>query len=327
MTARPSHLPPLDLGKGITRIDTGLSRPGMAACYLLHHDGRAAVIDSGTGHSVPHILEVIDQCGLAPEAVEYVIPTHIHLDHAGGAGELMRRLPGARMIVHPFGAKHMINPERISQAAIAVYGEALFRAHYHEIVPVPPERVIEAPDGFEIELAGRPLRFLDTPGHAGHHFCVWDEQSRGFFTGDTFGISYRETDVNGRALVFPTTTPVQFKPEAWMDSLEKLESHAPEKMYLTHFGRVDEVPRLMSDLREGIRVHHRIAAETRGTADPESEIRARLWAWYLAHFRAHGIDWGEKDVMSLLAMDLELNTQGLLAWQARQERGSGSALR
>lgn len=318
MAYETGHLPPLQVGDGIFRIDSGLHRPGMVACYLVEADGSAALIDSGTWHSVPHILEVLAAQSIPREAVDYVIPTHIHLDHAGGAGALMRELPSARLIVHPFGAKHMVDPGRISQGAIAVYGEARFRADYHEIVPVDPVRIVEAPDGFETEFGGRKLTFVDTPGHAGHHFCVWDEHSRGFFTGDTFGISYRETDIDGRALIFPTTTPVQFKPERWLDSLDKLEAFKPGTMYLTHFGAVRDVPRLMDDLREGIRVHHAVAAETLDADAAEAQIRARLRAWFMERLTEHGIESPEEAMERLLAIDLELNTQGLLAWQARQ---------
>lgn len=318
MAYQTKHLPPLDLGDGIHRIDTGLHRPGMAACYLVEEDGHAALVDSGTWHSVPHILEVLQARSIAREAVDFVIPTHIHLDHAGGAGALMQEFPNAKLIVHPFGAKHMVDPERISQGAIEVYGEARFREDYHEIVPVDPERIIEAPDGYETDLGSRRLSFVDTPGHAGHHFCVWDELSRGFFTGDTFGISYRETDIDGRALVFPTTTPVQFKPERWLESLDRLEDFEPEAMYLTHFGAVSEVERLMDDLREGIRVHHTVAADTLDADDPEAEIRARLRGWFIERLEAHGVGSPEDVMERLLAIDLELNTQGLLAWQSRQ---------
>jgi len=318
MVNQADHLPPLDLGNGVIRIDTGLNRPGMVACYLVIENGRAAFVDSGTWNSVPHLLKCLEAFSIERDAVDYVIPTHIHLDHAGGAGALLGHLPNARLIVHPFGAKHMIDPRRIQQGAIAVYGEDQFNDDYHEIVPVDPARLVEAPDGFEVELSGRTLLFVDTPGHAGHHFCVWDQRTRGFFTGDTFGVSYRETDVDGRALVLPTTTPVQFKPDKWLDSLDRLERFSPQVMYLTHFGPVREVPRLMEDLREGIRVHHVIAKECLDADDPEAEIKSRLSEWFYNRVRAHGLDWPPAEMEQVLSIDLELNTQGLLAWQQRQ---------
>lgn len=315
----PRHLEPLDLGDGICRIDTGLAHPGMAACYLVVENGRAALIDTGTWHSVPHILQVLAQHSLLPSDVDFVIPTHIHLDHAGGAGELMRHLPQASLVVHPFGAGHMIDPARLQQGAIAVYGEARFREDYHEIVPVDAGRVIEATDGFEIDLNGRTLVALDTPGHASHHICIWDERTRGFFTGDTFGLSYRETDVDGRPLLFPTTTPVQFKPEKWLESLDKLEAHDPRVMYLTHFGPVFAVKALMDDLRGLIRAHHQLAREHIGVDQPETGIRSHLADLYLERMKAHGLEWPEERMKAFIEMDLELNTQGLVAWIARNQ--------
>ena len=317
LSRTPQHLPPADLGDGIWRIDAGLHKPGMVACYLVEEAGRAAIIDSGTWHTVPHVLEVLEAQGLAKDAVDFVIVTHIHLDHAGGAGALLQHLPNAKLVVHPFGAKHMIDPSRISDAAIAVYGKDQFVHDYHEIVPVNAERVIEAPDGHKIALNGRELQFIDTPGHAGHHFCIWDARSRGFFTGDTFGLSYRETDVDGRAMVIPTTTPVQFKPDVWQHSLDKLEAFGPEVMYLTHFSAVRDVPRLMASLREGLRDHHRLAQEAMGHENAFDAIRQGLLDWLIGHCSAHGLDWTDSAIEEFFAVDLDLNTQGLVAWQAR----------
>ena len=289
----------------------------MAACYLVTENGRAAFIDCGTWHSVPHFLDVLEQFSIPRENVDFVIPTHIHLDHAGGAGELMSRLPNANLVVHPFGAGHMIDPSRLQAGAIAVYGEARFRADYQEIVPIEAGRVIEAPDEFEVDLNGRILRFLDTPGHASHHFCVWDERSQGFFTGDTFGLSYRETDVDGRPLLFPTTTPVQFKPDKWQDSLDKLERYNPNVMFLTHFGPVQGVKPLMDDLRVLVRQHHETALNHIGNDNARDGIKAELSDLYVSRMVNHGLDWSEERMKQFIAMDLELNTQGLLAWIAK----------
>ncbi|CAN0496322.1 unnamed protein product, partial [Phaeothamnion confervicola] len=150
------------LAHGIHVIDTGFHRPMFDASYLVVEHGRAAFIDTGTNHSVPRLLEALQSLGLAPEAVDFVIVTHVHLDHAGGAGLLMRQLPNARLVVHPHGARHMIDPERLTNGARAVYGEPEVTRSYGRIVPVPAERVQRTDDGFTLELAGRPLKFLDT---------------------------------------------------------------------------------------------------------------------------------------------------------------------
>ena len=230
----------LDYGHGICAIDAHYQRPGLAALYLLIEGGQAAFIDTGTSRSVPDALDVLRQKGLAPESVDYVMPTHAHLDHAGGAGEMMRRFPNARLVAHPRAARHLIDPTKLITGVTAVYGAEAVACSFGEDVPVPAERVIEAPDGFTLSLGGRALRFLDTPGHARHHFCVWDERSRGIFTGDTFGVSYRELDTENGAFVFPTTTPVQFEPRALHDSIDRLMRYRPRQLYLTHFGRITQ---------------------------------------------------------------------------------------
>ena len=210
-------------------------------------------------------------CGLARERVRYVIPTHVHLDHAGGAGLLMRALPNAKLVVHPRGARHLIDPGKLIAGASAVYGADAVQRMYGEIAPVPEARVIVADDGLRLPDGDGALEFIDSPGHARHHFCVWDAASRGFFTGDSFGLSYREFDTAAGPFVMPTTTPVQFEPEAWRQTLARLLAYAPQWMYLTHYGRVGEVPRLARELGDGIARYERIATELAARA----RLRAR----------------------------------------------------
>src|SRR5690606_23693744 len=147
----------------------------------------------------------LEAAGLTPADVDWLILTHVHLDHAGGAGELMACLPNARLVVHPRGARHMIDPSKLWAGALAVYGEEEMQRSYGTLRPIPAERVVEAPDGHVVELAGRALRCLDTPGHARHHNAIHDEPSGCVFTGDTFGLSYRELDSARGPFVIPTT--------------------------------------------------------------------------------------------------------------------------
>ncbi len=212
------------LPNGITCIDTGYHRPALAACYLIEQGDQAAFVDSGTTRTVPKLLELLASRDIPRESIAYVMPTHVHLDHAGGAGELMRHLPNAKLVVHPRGARHMVDPSKLVAGATAVYGEAVFRENFGELVPVPEERVLLAVDGLRLDLNGRILLFRDTPGHARHHYSIFDEASRGFFTGDVFGLSYQEVDCASGPFLFPTTTPVQFDPAAWHKSLDLLLS-------------------------------------------------------------------------------------------------------
>ena len=129
------------LSGGVFVIDTGFHRPMFDASFLLVEDGRAAFIDTGTNFAVPRLLAALADLGLAPAAVDYVIPTHVHLDHAGGAGLLMQSLPNATLLVHPRGARHMIDPQALYQGALAVYGQAEMDSAYGSLVAVPAERV------------------------------------------------------------------------------------------------------------------------------------------------------------------------------------------
>jgi glyoxylase-like metal-dependent hydrolase (beta-lactamase superfamily II) len=309
-----------DLGHGITAIDTGYVRPFFDASHLVVENGRAAFVDVGTSFSVPGLLAALEAKGLPPEAVDFVIVTHVHLDHAGGAGQMMRRLPKARLVVHPRGSRHMIDPSKLWAGASAVYGEEATLRSYGALVPVDASRIVEAPDGFTLDLGGRPLLFLDTPGHARHHFCVWDETSRSMFTGDTFGLSYRELASARGAFIFPTTTPVQFEPEALLASIDRLVAKAPAAMLLTHYSRVVEVERMAADLRRQTGELVALGRAADGKADRSARLRQGVRELLLGWVADHGTPLPRERVRELLALDVELNAQGLEAWLDRDRR-------
>jgi glyoxylase-like metal-dependent hydrolase (beta-lactamase superfamily II) len=315
-----AHLPAAQaLGHGITCIDTEQQRPGLACCYLLQQGDEAALIECGTSPGVPGLLARLEQMGVKREQVRYVIPTHVHLDHAGGAGLLMRELPNAKLVVHPRGARHLIDPSKLIAGATAVYGAAAVQEMYGEILPIEESRVIVADDGHKLGMGGRELVFVDSPGHARHHFSVWDAASRGFFSGDTFGLSYRVFDGPKGPWLMPTTTPVQFEPDAWEQTLDGYLSHAPQRMYLTHYGAVEEVPRLAGELRSGLADYRRIAlsAATLGAQRHEA-IKQALFDWSLQQLRIREVEISETLARDWLEFDLELNAQGLIVWLDKQ---------
>ena len=211
---------PTPYPSNITAVDADFHRPRMAAAYIVRQGDRAAFIETGTRQTVPGLLAELHRQGLDREQLELVIVTHVHLDHAGGAGLLMQQLPNATLVAHPRGAPHMIDPARLEASVRRVYGDEEFDRTYGTLVPVPEGRVQIMEDGDELDLNGRKLTFMDSPGHARHHFCIWDETSRGWFTGDTFGLSYREFDTDRGAFIFPTTTPIEFDPSALHASVE-----------------------------------------------------------------------------------------------------------
>jgi len=317
---RPEFLE--DLGHGIYAIDTGFQqRPRFDAAYLVVENGRAAFIDTGTNHAVPRLLAALTALGLTPACVDWVIPTHVHLDHAGGVGLLMQQLPTARVLVHPRGLRHMVDPKGLWFGALAVYGEAEMERSYGRLVPVPAERAEASFDAQVLLLAGRPLRLIDTPGHARHHHGIWDERSRSWFTGDTFGLSYRGFDADGRAWILPTTTPVQFDPEALKATVARLLAAEPVAMQLTHYGRIGgsvaEVKRLAAELLAQVDEMVALALSLREAPDRHDRLKDGLLHGYLARIQAHGYPGDIAAAADWLGPDAELNAQGLQVWLDR----------
>lgn len=303
---------------GVLAVDSGFVRDRMAACYLLEAGDEVAVIETGVNSSVSRILSVLRMRGWTRSQVRYVVATHVHLDHAGGAGQLMQELPSATFLVHPRGARHMIDPARLESSARGVYGDEAFEEVYGRLVPIDASRVREMHDGAEVRLGSRKLIFMDTPGHARHHFCVFDEQTRGWFTGDTFGLSYRELDTDQGVFIFPTTTPVEFDPDALMQSVGKLAKADPEWMYLTHYGRVGQVQQLAPRLLSGIET---LAAIGERHVDDENRferIRQDIHDWLISAARAHGVQISAEALNHILRTDVQLNAQGIEVWLQRR---------
>jgi glyoxylase-like metal-dependent hydrolase (beta-lactamase superfamily II) len=311
----PAFVAPI--GHGIHAVDTGFHRPRFDAAYLIVERGRAAFVDTGTNDSVPRLLAALAAVGLGVGDVDYVIATHVHLDHAGGVGLLMQALPAARLVVHPRGARHMRDPAHLIRSATGVYGADEIDRSYGTLVPVAPERIVTTKDGMTIELAGRPFLFLHTPGHALHHHCIWDAASRGFFSGDTFGLSYREFDTAAGPWIMPTTTPVQFQPEALRRSVERMLAFDPEWLYVTHYGRIGDVPRLGALLLAQLDEMVAVARATPPGPDRHGALMRGLETVHRKSLRAHGVTLGDACIRELLALDLELNAQGIAIWLDR----------
>jgi len=299
---------------GIVAIDAGFVREHMVACYLVEAASEVAFIEVGTNSSTPRLLKVLKARGWQPQDVRYVIVTHVHLDHAGGAGSLMQLLPNATFLVHPYGARHMVDPSRLEAGARAVYGDELFDRMYGKLIPVPEERVQVMEDGAVAGLGQRQFRFMDTPGHARHHFCVHDSHSNGWFSGDTFGLSYRAFDTQNGAFVFPTTTPIQFDPVALKESVRKLMANHPQFMYLTHYGRVEDLQRLATALTDGVDQLAAIGELYQDDDQRTQKIKTAIGDWLMAGLRAHGVSLPDETCIRLLETDVVLNAQGIEFW-------------
>jgi glyoxylase-like metal-dependent hydrolase (beta-lactamase superfamily II) len=305
------------VGAGVYAIDTGYVRPRMDASHLIVDAGRAAFVDTGTFYSVTNLLAALTELGLGTTDVDYILLTHIHLDHAGGAGRLAELLPRAKICVHPRGAAHLREPDRLVAATKAVYGERHFDELYGRVVPAPAERIVAALDGQRILLGTRSLEFMHTPGHALHHLCIVDRGAGEAFCGDTFGVSYRELDTAAGAFIFATTTPTQFDPGQLHASVDRILALRPHAVYLTHYSRVGDIERLGAVLHADIDAQAAIAKNASQGPGREAEIAAALYAYLSTRLDAHGYGGGDAERHALLDGDVGLNAAGLDAWLIR----------
>ena len=316
MNARAGKLE--DFRAGITAIDCDYVRPRLAASHLVIDGGRAAFVDTGTTRSLPNLLHALDAKGIDRADVDWVLTTHVHLDHAGGAGALMQALPNARCAIHPRGARHLVDPAKLIAGSMVVYGEERYRALYDEIVPIDASRVLVAEDGARIMLGMRELELIHTPGHALHHYCVIDAANELAFTGDTFGLSYRDFDVDGRAFIIPTTTPVHFDPQALCQSVDRLMAYRPRSMFLTHYAEVTELERLARELKERVVAFADLGLRYREARDRADKLRQGMFAMMSGWLDAHGFPRDDAKRHWLLDDDIELNCQGIEVWLDRK---------
>jgi glyoxylase-like metal-dependent hydrolase (beta-lactamase superfamily II) len=300
---------------GVTAVDTEYVRPQMDAAHVVVSQDQAAIVDTGPNTAVPLILAALEQLQVPTDAVRYLFLTHVHLDHAGGAGALMRALPNASCVVHPRGAPHMIDPGKLIKGTRAVYGDELFAKLYGEILPIERERIVIAQDGQRFALPGREFECVHTPGHALHHQAIVDHSINCIFTGDTFGISYREFDTARGPWITPTTTPTQFDPAQLKASIIRLMQFRPRKLYLTHYSEVGDCPRLANDMYDAV---DQFVAIARKSGLDQARMRFELRALAHESLREHGCTLGAAAIDAILGKDFELNAAGLAAWLQRE---------
>jgi glyoxylase-like metal-dependent hydrolase (beta-lactamase superfamily II) len=305
-------------GDGLFLVDTDYVRPGLAASHIVVDSGRAAFIDTGPAPAVPKLLGALDELNVDRAQVDYVILTHVHLDHAGGAGQLMHALPNAQAVLHPRGAPHLVDPAKLIAGSIAVYGEEQYRRLYGELVPIAADRVRVMADGERLKLGERTFEFFDAPGHARHHHCPVDLDYGDAYAGDNFGICYRDLDTAAGPFMLPTTTPVQFEPDALHRTVDRLMSYHPRRIVQTHFGPVTDLDRLSADLHAAIDAFVAIARRHAGAADRSVRIRQDMFDYLDRRLDAHGYSGDATTRHRLIDADVELNSQGLEVWLSRQ---------
>lgn len=312
---------PQNLGNNINLIDGfDLGMPGRTGTYVIEEE-QLTLVETGPSPSIPYILDGLKQLDLDPVHVKYIIVTHIHLDHAGGAGVLLKSCPNASVVVHPRGARHLANPSKLIAGARAVYGSK-FDELFEPIVPIPGDRLIVKEDGETLAIGpDRELTFWHTPGHAAHHFSIYDPVSNGIFTGDTAGIRYHQTsDLNMEPFYLPSTSPNQFDPEAMIASIRRFRNSKADRIYFGHFGMTTDVNKVYEQVTNWI--PHFVAAGEQALADGEGATRITeklrsMVNQYLTDLRVPE----NHDVHTILKLDLEVCAMGIADYlQKRKPR-------
>jgi glyoxylase-like metal-dependent hydrolase (beta-lactamase superfamily II) len=305
-------------------LDADPANPEFVACYLRIAGSECAFIETNTAHSLPILLAALDAHGLPRESVRYIIVTHAHLDHAGGAGALMAACPNATLLAHPRAARHLIDPAKLVASATQVYGVERFAALYGVIAPIPADRVRVQEDDTEVSLGDATLRFLHTRGHAKHHFAVHDPALSAVFTGDTLGLVYPRLQRAG-LFTLASTSPTDFEPEEARRSIARIVALRASTAYVTHFGPVRDVPKIAAQLTHCIDESEAWLDEATLSDAPVAALEARLREQIRAAIDADacavGLILGPSDWDSL-ALDVDLNAQGIafVADRARAAR-------
>ncbi|WP_082235696.1 MBL fold metallo-hydrolase [Halobacillus massiliensis] len=306
---------PIDLSKRIHLIDGfDLGVPGRTGTYVIDEQ-QLTLVETGPSMSVPRIIEGLNDLKLDPKDVRYIILTHIHLDHAGGAGLLLKECPEAEVIVHPRGKRHLADPSRLIQGARAVYGDN-FDKLFDPILPIPEEKLIVKEDGSTLQTGPEcTLSFLDTPGHAKHHIGIYDPVSKGVFTGDTAGIRYHQ--IEGITFYLPSTSPNQFDPEAMKQSINRFRELDLERVYFGHFGMSEEpesaFDQVVSWIPEFLAAAEEAVERDEGVKGIKERLRQKIYT-YLKGFSIQE----DHPVYEVIDLDIEVCSMGLADYFQKQ---------
>lgn len=318
----------------VITIDCEYLFPQFAASFLLIQKGErraadaAAFIETGTTRSVPRLLDALQAQGFRPEQVQYVMVTHVHLDHSGGAYALMQACPNAQILAHPKAVSHLIDPSRLIAGAREVYGEQAFEELYGKIEGIEASRVRAVQDGETVYLGegrSRALRWMETRGHANHHSCILDLDPGfgGIFTGDSFGLAYPALQKNG-LFIIPSTSPTGFDPEAAIQSVDRILASGASRAFLTHFGVVEDLAAAAAQLRGHLEFSAQLCKEAAETSLSDQNLvefcLQRLRAYLTGELAKRKLLEVPR-VEELLKLDLELNAAGIAFTAQRRRTG------
>ncbi|WP_044337570.1 MBL fold metallo-hydrolase [Rossellomorea aquimaris] len=297
-----------------------LSLQERTGSYIINEES-LTIIETSASPSIPHLKKGLSKLNINLEDIQYIILTHIHLDHAGGAGLFLKECPNAKVIVHPKAKRHLVDPTRLIKGARAVYGEK-FDELFHPIVPIPEERVIVMGHEEKLELSEScTLTFFDTPGHANHHFSIFDPVSNGMFTGDTCGIQY---SVRSKHFYFPSTSPNQFSPERMKDSIRLYKELHLDRLYFGHYGVTEEVSFALGEVEKWLDLFmEKSKKQFSSKVTVEENVKAItsvLFELTKSKMIQKGVE-PDHSIFKLLKLDMNVSAMGIADYFIRQSKG------
>jgi len=249
------------------------------------HEARGVVIEPGPTSAIPSIQEAMKQLGM--KELAYIIPTHIHIDHAGAIGSLARLFPHAEVVLHPQGVKHAVNPSRLIESTKMAFGDD-FEVRYGPILPVPESQVKIPEDGETVSIDGRQLQFIYAPGHAPHHMTIFDLKTRGLFCGEALGVPMPGAESSP----LPAVAPPSFDMELYLNTMEMLRELGPRILFYSHDGVGRKPEELISRTAENTKIFSDIILKALKEGETTEAIEHRLRAYISSHL---GINVGEMD--------------------------------
>lgn len=298
-------------------VDCHYIFPQVACSYILRSSDlqEVAVIETNTAKAAATIEAAIADAKIEASMVRYIIVTHVHLDHAGGASTLLRKFPDARIVAHPRAARHLIDPSRLVMSAKAVYGAEVFENLYGEILPAPADKVMIPEDNTSIPFGNSKLHFIYTKGHANHHFVVYDPESKIVFTGDSFGLAYPVLQMGSEPFLFASSSPTDFDAQEAMASVQKIVDTGAQRAALTHFGIWEDMPlgkkQMLESLDRLAQIYSNIEKMEGSDSFLQEQARAQMQDYIDSEIHKRGLVLNDKELKAA-AMDIDLNSQGLV---------------
>lgn len=303
----------------IDTFDLGLAN--RTSSYLLK-DEKIVLIETSASPSVPHILNALNELHISPSDIDYLILTHIHLDHAGGAGVLMKSCPNAKVFVHPKGVRHLVDPSRLIASAKSVYGEK-FDGIFGDILPISEEKIHAVGHEESLEIGASTLTFYHTKGHANHHISIHDSLTNGLFVGDTTGVYYPDMAEEDFDIILPSTSPNQFDPDLMEESIQLYERIQPAIIYFGHYGTYTNPETAYSEVRRLLPIFveagRQAMQEESVFSNQVMRTEQLLTTTIFKELHSKGLS-EDHPVFSVIPLDLAVSAMGIVDYLVKSEK-------